>query len=209
VRTFALPLDEGEQQDLLPPRVLPGWTWFAPHQTPEQVALVTDAGEFAAFGLKQHLSHDPPLFALFQESLPGGKAAPLPPRPQGAHGDGNNYWVLAGGKLYRLEAGVLRAEGPKLQSAWEAPLDVPLGSPLQAGQVLPTSAGESALFLLTRQGPGGRCLLSALETPYGALRWQQQLGLSATPLLAPLGDGVVAVDRQGHALVFGAAPSQA
>ena len=53
LRCFHLPLSEGEQSEALAvAKELPGWTWFAPHQTPEQLALVTDAGSFAAFQIE-------------------------------------------------------------------------------------------------------------------------------------------------------------
>ncbi len=201
LRVFALPLEESDQPDALPPQPLPGWTWFAPYQTSEQVALVTDAGHFAAFGLKQHLSHDAPLFPLWHESLPQAKLSLLPPRAQVLHVAGNSYWVLASGKIYRLETGMLREVGPKIQSAWEAPLGM-LGSPLQPAQIRPTHGGESALFLLTQQGDSGRCVVSALETPLGELQWQSQLGLACGPFVSRVGEQIAVVDQQGHVLVF-------
>jgi hypothetical protein len=203
LRTFSLPLEEGGQNDLLPAKDLPGWCWFDPFLTPEQLALVTDEGWFGAFGLKQPYSHDAPLFTLFEKSLGSEPTALIPLRAQVVHVDGIKYWLMNDGKLLHLETALARETGPKLLSPWVAPLG-PLGSPLHAGQARQTETGATALFTVTEVGTPPRCLLSAVETGDGVLRWQYQLGLPGGPVIVPIQEGAIALHGQGQGFVFDA-----
>jgi hypothetical protein len=175
---------------------LRGWTWFAPYADDEKVALVTDAGRLGLFGVKQAENADPDLFPLLpvDPRYPGGLRLDvlLPPdgsgrgRAQVVHARGEDLWVLAHGKLQRLQIGWHGAEGRALLPVWRTPLD--LGLPLHAAHVDEDREANRALLVLATQAAAQpECLATAVEEETGTIRWQRQLGMVCCGTPVPLG----------------------
>jgi outer membrane protein assembly factor BamB len=226
LRAYPLPLTDPQAPPLAltpPPRVA-GWTWFPPHCDTEKVALVSDAGVLGLFGVRQPRNpKDPELFPLFPAPPdlggadltpflgPAGKALS---RSEMVETDGDDYWVLARGKLLRLRLGLDFAAGPKWTPVW-GPLEV--GSPLHESQVVEDRRlGRSTLYLVTRPLNRQTCVATAVDDETGAVAWQRQLGLvcRGEPLaLRPGGpDGpavLLALDQGGGVVLFDPLPPAA
>jgi outer membrane protein assembly factor BamB len=211
MRVFPLPMSErtGPPIRLDPSPRLRGWTWFTPYQDSEKVAAVTDAGVFGLFGVKQAGNSDGALFPLLP--VPGLDDLLKPEgntrvRAQIVHAQGDDYWVLSRGKLLRLAKTWNAAEGPKLVSGWNAPLE--LGSPLHESQVQPgRSAGPRSLFVVTQALKQKVSLATAVRDEDGEKLWQRQVGVvcQGPPVLlgnkAPAGTApVIVVLGQGGEL---------
>jgi hypothetical protein len=219
LRVYALPIGDRLAAPLAlkhEPR-LRGWTWFAPHADDEKVAVVTDAGRLGLFGVKQADNADQDLFPLLPVDPrdPAGLRLDvlLPPdganrgRAQVVHARGEDLWVLAHGKLQRLQIGWRGPAGRTLLPGWRAPLD--LGLPLHAGHVDEDRETNRALLVLATQAAAQQeCLATAVEEETGTVRWQRQLGmvcrgvpvaLGAPDDAAPL---LLAVDQAGALFLF-------
>ena len=172
LRTFELPIRDPDQEALSPEPKIRGWTWFPPYHDGERLALATDAGMFSLFGLKQKGNRDPLLYPLLKdEAVLAGSGAG---RAQIVHADGENFWVLAHGKLQRLQLTFSPKSGPGILERWADPPR--LGSPLHAAQARKDKDGN-VFFLVTRTAGGQTCLASAVEGKSGTILWQRQLGL--------------------------------
>jgi outer membrane protein assembly factor BamB len=183
LKVFELPLADRHAAPLTldPVPRLAGWTWFRPHHDDEKLVMVSDAAVLGLFGVRQANNQDPALFPLLQ---PGGlNLAPfLPPegagrvRAQVVHSQGDNIWVLANGKLQRLQLAWSEQEGLKPVAVWSKPRD--LGWPLHSGQVLEDrQTGRSTLVVVTQSLTQQTCLATAVEDETGTVLWQRQLGL--------------------------------
>jgi len=172
LRAFELPIRHADQQPLTPERKISGWTWFPPYHDGERLALATDTGAFALFGIRQKGNRDPLLFPMLKEDvvLSGSGFG----RAQIVHADAENFWVLSRGRLQRVQLTFSPKTGPGILDRWQEPPT--LGSPLHAAQVRAGKEGN-ILFLVTRTPGGQTCLASAVEEKNGALLWQRQLGL--------------------------------
>ncbi len=186
LRVFELPIPErGEPPVRLAtePRVQ-GWTWFPPAQDGEKLVLLSDEGKLGLFGIRQARNLDQALFPWLPNSGPGGISLDpfLKPRTQArgrsqvVQAQGDDFWLLAHGKLTRLGLRWQQREGPKLVQEWDQPLE--LGSPLHASQVeQDRRTGRSTLFLVTQHLTQQTCLSTAVDDETGQIRWQRQLGL--------------------------------
>ena len=178
LRAFALPADAdlaAPSADAdAPPQSLAevgvnGWGWFPPLTDGERIAVATDTGDFAAFGLNLPGSADKPLYAL-----PGTPPDPAAvSRSQVAHMDESGYWVILGGKLTRL----LVASDPRTgQRLAPQPNPVPLGEPVSAAQGVP---GDTLKVVTVKQAETGIVHLVAFDTATGDVKWKRQLGAAA------------------------------
>jgi outer membrane protein assembly factor BamB len=217
LKVYELPLTDAHQapKTLDPDPRLDGWTWFRPYHDGEKVAVLSDAGLLGLFGIRQAKNKDQALFPLLKPGglsldeflRPGGQMPGLAPaqgrgRSQVVHVNGDDYWVLAHGRLQRLGLAWSEREGPKAVAGWDKPLD--LGSPLHESQVAEDPLlGTATLFVVTQALKQPTCLATAVEDEHGVVRWQRQLGVvcQGSPLALTLPDEevpvLVALDRGG------------
>ncbi|HZT83305.1 MAG TPA: PQQ-binding-like beta-propeller repeat protein [Gemmataceae bacterium] len=222
LRTFALPIQDRHAKPLAmqPEPRLRGWSWFAPYHDLENVVLVTDAGKLGLFGIRQARNQDNPLFPRVPPQAGSGELGVdldslLPPegaarsRAQIAHAAAeDNFWVLANGKLGRLEVLFTDAAGPQVFPAREWAQPLPLGSPLHAAQAFEHDfdgpGSKNVTLLLVTQAPGRQaCLATAVDAESGKVRWQRQLGVVCRGAPLALGGEVLAHDQGGGLLPFG------
>jgi hypothetical protein len=195
LRIFKLPIREPTQQPLPhAPPPLPGWSWSQPFHDPEKLALTTDAGILAVYGIPQPSDHDHNLFPLapvvsMGEGTPNGERSLL------ALVDDGCYWALLRGGLQKWQTGFFRKNGPRLVPRWPEPIQ--LGPPLHAAQAQRDKEKGTILFLVTQSPTGGACLASALEARSGRILWQEQLGLLCDRPPVVLGKSILALDRSG------------
>src|SRR5262249_8325063 len=160
-----LPAEDSEPVELKLDQKLPGWASFPPHQTPGQLSLVTDAGKFAVYGIQSQSAGQQRLFLKLEDQLRPQEGHDVRGPAEGGYAGQDFYWVLAHGRLHKLQPGFFRATGPKLLPPWLEP--VPLGSPVQPAQVRPAPDGGKLLYLATRPAGARTCLVSALRSNYG------------------------------------------
>jgi outer membrane protein assembly factor BamB len=205
LRPYALPLRSADQPAAEPAPRLSGRAAFAPWQDTAKLAVATDIGYLSLWGLRQRGNRDPLLFPLLKDKdaypVETGKA---PMRALVVHADAENYWVLAHGKLQRLQATFKPQSGPDLVRRWpQPPL---LGVPEHEAERR-TSADGKNVFYLTTQLPGEpTTLASAVESEDGRLLWQRQLGCLPQGPPVALGSNVVVRDA-GGLLLFDAEQS--
>src|SRR5262249_30811880 len=157
LRAFELPVRPRQTGEVALKKVspLPGLTWFAPQYDGEKLALLSDAGVLGLYGIRQAHNRDEPLFPL----LPGSGALDLTQflrsgtKPRGraevVRVQGDDFWVLAHGRLQRLQRTWGGADGPRVAAVWGESLSV--GSPLHASSFEPDpQSGRGTLFLTTR-----------------------------------------------------------
>ncbi len=225
LRVYALPL----QKDSIPLAMEPeprlrGWTWFTPYNDNEKVVMLSDAGAMGLFGIRQVNNRDNPLFPIIpvspralEERLAGVDlreylgAGLLDPREKMAGRgrgqvvdvEGADYWVLAEGRLQRLQMRFTGKEGPRLVPAWASPLA--LGSPLHRSQRF-QGRDQSALVIVTQSVNGHVCLATAIDPDAledgtagrdRRIQWQRQLGLLASGDPVALGNQVLVLDQGG------------
>jgi outer membrane protein assembly factor BamB len=190
LRAFELPAVADQDCAGSPEAKIRGWSWFPPYSDGERLALATDAGVFALFGFRRKGNRDPLLFPMLKEEVVLSGTGPG--RAQIVHADAENFWVLARGRLQRLQLTFSPKTGPGVLDLWaEPPI---LGSPIHAAQVRPALAGN-VLFLVTRSGQA--CFVSAVADKTGTILWQRRLGLECRgqPLL--VGKQVLVQDPAG------------
>ena len=116
-----------------------GWTWFTPYSDSEKVVCLSDAARLGLFGIRQPRNRDNPLFPLIRSEAVGAAGLDLTElfqkeegerreRALVAHVQGDDLWVLASGRLQRLEVRLNQRVGPQIVGRWKMPLE--LGSPL-------------------------------------------------------------------------------
>ena len=180
---YRLPVAADREQQAPARRVpeppLPGWTWFPPSHDGEMVAMLGDTGVLGLFGIRQMRNPlDPPLFPMLPKTFDLGAAAPAREhgRSEVVEMRGQDFCLLANGRLHRYYLELNAATGPKLEPAphWDAP---PLGSPLHASQVRVRPDGGATLFLVTQPLTQQTCLATAVDDREGDVLWQRQLGL--------------------------------
>jgi outer membrane protein assembly factor BamB len=196
LRAFALPITNPDQAPAAPELKAPGWSWFPPYQDGERLALATDAGIFALYGVGQKGNRDPLFFPMLKDevTLDSTRRTRFG-RAQIVHADAENFWVLAHGRLQRLQLTFTRQAGPKVIDRSPDPLQ--LGSPLHEAQVLRGESGETFLFLVTRVGGGQTCLASMVAADSGRLVWQRQLGIGGHGPPLTIGNDILIDDRNG------------
>ncbi|HVS37483.1 MAG TPA: PQQ-binding-like beta-propeller repeat protein, partial [Gemmataceae bacterium] len=161
------------------PPEISGWTWFPPLQNGEQLAMVGDTGILGLFNIRQERNlNDPLLFPalLGDVDLAADAARKDRGRAEVVSVQGQDFWVLAGGKLQRLFLELNAAAGPRMTPAsrWKA-LD--LGSPLHASQAEPDPVNGGTMLVLATRPLRQINLATAVNDQTGRVVWQRQLGL--------------------------------
>jgi hypothetical protein len=215
LRVYELPVEDPHQapKPLEPDARLEGWTWFRPYRDEEKVAILSDRARLGLFGIAQANNKDQALFPLLS---PGGldvrpflrgrdeKAAPEASRAraQVVYAQGEDFWVLAAGRLQRLNLAWSGREGPQAVAGWTEAL--PVGSPLHESQWAEDPRhGKATLFVVTQPLDRQTCVATAVDDEDGRVRWQRQLGLvcRGEPVaLTPPGGGLpvlLALDQSG------------
>jgi outer membrane protein assembly factor BamB len=205
LRLFPLPITRPDAASLRLNLRVPGWSWFAPRQDTEKLALATDMGAVGVFGIRQPGDRDPLLYPMLGKELrlsgargTGGTPAA---RAQVVYLDGSNLWVLAHGELHRLRLG-LGPDGWKITELWNNP--VALGAPLHAGQVDPA---HKLLFFAAQPGAAQTCLASAVRMEAEAddgdqVPWATLLGMVGQGDPVVLNDTVLIQDPRGGLFRF-------
>lgn len=170
---------------------LNGWSWFTPTCDQEKLAIATDSGLFAVFGVAQKGSEDKVLFPLVTAELLQG-AARRSGRCQVVHADDRNFWYLINGELTMNSIGFARKDGQTLAPQWKQTLR--LGTPLHAGQI---SADQEVLFVVTQTTSPPGCFATAVEAQTGAVRWQRALGVGIQGEAIRLGKFIYEIDQGG------------
>lgn len=220
LRVFELPIpgDVAKQAEaavaLSPEPRVRGWTWFPPAQDGEKLVTLSDEGLFGLFGIRQARNRDQALFPWLPEVGSGGisldpflkPAARGRGRAQVVQSQGDDFWLLANGKLVRLGLRWQQSVGPKLVQEWDPPLV--LGSPLHASQVVQDRrTGRATLFLVTQHLTQQTCLSTAVDDERGRILWQRQLGVvcRGEPLAIPVAGGpplLLVLDEGGGLFVL-------
>jgi outer membrane protein assembly factor BamB len=216
LRLFALPLTDrfGPEADVNPVPRVAGWTWFSPSFDGEKVALLSDEGILGLFGVRQPGANDS---LLYPRLSPGGvslndflKPTATQVRSQVVQVQGNDFWVLAHGKLQHLQIAWGAAAGPRAVPVW--PEAIPLGWPLHASQSFTERRGDrlqTTFFLVTQSLTEPSYRATAVDADTGRIMWQRQLGLvcrtTPLPLRLPGDDGepvLLVLDQSGSLFAF-------
>ena len=182
-----------------------GWVAFPPTTDGERVAVVTDAGRLAVFGVNQIGNLDRALFALPVPDRAGpgrelstkGPATDAVPRGQVVLAEEDGFWVIAGGELSRLKLSLDAANGLRLNDAVVPPRGV--GEPLTRSQV---NARRDLAVVVVRNPKsfGGRAV--AFDPRTGIVKWQRQLGaVPASPVVRLTDGSAVVCDEDGGVTV--------
>jgi hypothetical protein len=196
VLSYALPLtDDPEQQPALL-RSLPGRLWFPPGQNGEFLAIVSDTGTLALFGIKQPNTLDPDLFSLPATNyLPGGPSGSPRFSAQVVHVDSSAFWVLANQELHCLRT-VMDGKTGWSVDAQSLGLKA-LGTPLHDSQVQANREGGYTLFTVTEAPDGSSCWMSAIDAQRGVLLWKRQIGWMCKGQPVAVGTTVLGRDTNG------------
>lgn len=175
LRPYSLPITQPDQKPT-PSVKVRGRSWTSPWHDGDKLALATDAGRLSLLGIRQKGNRDPLLFPLLQDDyvVENEDRARLA-RAMLVHADADNYWVLTGGRLHRLQRTFTAQAGPGLLARWPQPVEV--GSPLHAGQVQVTQDGATILYVVSQDMGQPTCWARAIDAEHGKVLWQRQLGL--------------------------------
>jgi outer membrane protein assembly factor BamB len=169
-----------------------GWAAFPPVSDGERVAVATDSGAVAVFGLNQPGNGDKPLFQLPGKQGDGEQAAVA--RGLVVSADEDTFWVVAGGQLAKLRAAVDPSGGYRLTPG-STPL--PVGEPVSRGSVRPAL---NLGFVTTKTADSDTIHMTAFDLGSGEVAWKRQLGVSPVSRPLPFADGTaLVVDRNGGA----------
>ena len=174
---------------------VPGYIGYPPVSDGERVAVATDTGGFAVFGIAQPGNVDKPLFAV-----PGAKPSGDPDTLDTAQvvaADDDSYWVLIGGRVARLRKAVHPATGPRLVPSgavkWN---DKPVSVGAAAGRPrIIRALNLAAVTVRPELSDAVQVVAFDLET--GEVRWRRQLGAVAAHPPVPTADGHLLVDTAG------------
>jgi hypothetical protein len=208
---YALPIQQPDQKPLDLHISVRGDSWAPPWHDAEKLALATDAGLLALYGIRQKGNRERLLFPLLQDDyrLEGknreNNAAISSGRALVVYADVENHWVVSGGKLQRLQATFTARSGPGLAPRWPQPIDV--GSPRHAGEVHIRADGRVALILVTQELDGPTCSVRAVDADSGQVFWRRQLGMVPRTQPAHAGDAVLVSDSTGMLLFRATQPS--
>lgn len=193
LRVYNLPVERPDALPLREERVR-GWSWFLPYHDTEKLALATDAGKLALYGVNQVRNDDKPIFPLLSEEKDAVSDAGRTSRAQVVHAEENDFWVLSRGELQKLH---FDWYGQRLTGLWRT--RQPLGSPLHAGQI---DGGAATLFVVSQSQQHRGCLATAVNSETGDIKWQRQLGLDSHCDPLAVGGVVLALDRGGSLFTF-------
>jgi outer membrane protein assembly factor BamB len=167
-----------------------GWSWFPPITDGERVAVCTDKGVFAAFGLNLPGQADKPLY-----QLPGQLADPDPAavsRCQVVAMDDDAFWVIVNSKLTRLRVSSDAKTGVRILPSQESRL---VGEPVAAPYV---RQADGLAVVTTKATDAGTIHLQAFDLNTGEEKWRRQLGAVAVHAPVALhGGGRLVVDECG------------
>jgi outer membrane protein assembly factor BamB len=167
-----------------------GWSWFPPLSDGERVAVCTDKGVFAAFGLNLPGQADKPLYQLPGQSPDADPIAIS--RSQVVWMDEDTFWVIVNGKLVRLKVATDPRGGMKIVPAQE---NRPVGEPVAAAQVRPA---DGIAVITTKATETGTLHLQAFDVNTGEEVWRRQLGAVAAAPPVMLADSTrLLVDECG------------
>ncbi|MFO0864269.1 MAG: PQQ-binding-like beta-propeller repeat protein [Gemmataceae bacterium] len=173
----------------------------APWTDGDKLALVSDAGQLALFGLRLKGNNDPLVFPWIKELFPIELSASPRHRAAVVHGELDRFWISTQGKLHRVDHVVSPTAGPTLVTRWTQSLN--LGSPVQPGDLRRTDDGKPILFLVTQDADRPLRTASAVDAETGKILWRRHLGI--TPLQSPLASsGSLAVLDPGGVFVWSA-----
>jgi hypothetical protein len=208
LRAFALPellADRATDEVALAPVVeldVPGWAAFPPRTDGERVAIVTDAGQLAVFGVNQLGNLDKAMFTLPVPDAAGGERelirghvfpAEASPRGQVVLAEEDGFWVVAGGELKRLKAAVDPITGLKLSDRVLPSRFV--GEPLARAQL---NSRRDLAVVVVRSPRSFGCRAIGFNPRTGVVKWQRQLGaVSPGPSVRLVDGSVVVADEEG------------
>ncbi len=195
ITPLALPLAHHEPKPGEPIVALAGIS-APPWLDAQRLAMMTDAGTLALWGVRQQGTRDPLLFPMLPSDflVDAGKRSG---RCQVVHADAENIWTLSRGRLQRVESAFHPTKGPELLAPWTQP--VPLGSALHEVQVRREMGGRTILYLTTQAEDRATCLCSAVSADDGKILWQRQIGvlpqgppkLSGGQIVLPSAEGIL------------------
>jgi outer membrane protein assembly factor BamB len=215
LQCYLLPVTNSHVPALLLGDKLAGRIEQAPVCNPEHFSLLTDAGDFAVYGLRQRDNRDAEIFPMLasDSSSQFGLGSPTyenAGRPMSVHADGQNFWIAAQGRLQHFQFGMSTQDGWKI-IARSMPLE-PLGFPVQPAQVVADDQGRTVVYLVTETPPpspasagntvSSAFLLTAVDLDSQTIRWRRQIGMVPDGLPAILDGKVVTWDRGGDLLLF-------
>jgi outer membrane protein assembly factor BamB len=196
LRVFGLPITQLDAPPLWESsQPIRGWSWFKPFHDGEKLAFVTDVGVFGLYGINQVRNNDTPLFPAFAQEpvLTGGNSKSLG-RGQVVYTVENDYWVVAGGNMQRLQYDFFNQ---KLTPRWKKGIAV--GSPVHASQI---DASGKTLFVVTQDLQRQMFLATAVDRENGEIRWQRELGFECRGEPVQLGSELLLADRGGALFRF-------
>jgi hypothetical protein len=194
LRVFNLPITNAKAPPLVEQRIQ-GWSSLPPACDGESLLLATDAGMLGLFGIRLHRNNDPPLFPRIEQlhigrALLPGEVDLFPDLPKDTYleeqmragralvvpVDESDFCALARGELQRFHFDPF---SQKLYPLWRDPATqtlqpLRLGSPLHGSQF---DEDDQTLVVVTQSPTGRACLATAVDTRYGKIHWQRQLGL--------------------------------
>lgn len=176
LRPYQLPIRQPDAQPISLKVHIRGDSWTAPWCDGDKLALATDAGLLALYGIRQKSNRDELLFPLRKDDYRlDNEDRARRARALVVHADADNYWVLTAGKLHRLQTTFTAAAGPGLVERWPQPLD--LGAPLHAAQTFTADDRKVTLILVTQELDRPTCWIRAVDAEHGTIRWQRRLGM--------------------------------
>jgi tetratricopeptide (TPR) repeat protein len=196
LRPYALPVRETNEKPVAPDIHVRGDSAAPPWFESGRLALATDAGLMALFGIRQKGNRDPLIFRTLNEDyrLESEERARRG-RALIVYAAANDYWVVTGGKLHRMESTITLKSGPALSARWPQPLEV--GSPLHAGQIHVGANGQATLIIVTQELDKPTCWVKAVAAEDGQVLWQRQLGMVATDPPVAAADTLLCPDARG------------
>jgi outer membrane protein assembly factor BamB len=198
LRVFDLPVASRDASPaLLPEPRLTGCAWFQPYHDYEKIALATDTGAFALFGIDQVRNDDSALFPQLSKEQTLGDSSGHLERAQVVHAVEKDFWVVANGMFQRFT--YQQFVGQRLVRHRDWPTGLRVGSPLHAAQFDET---HKTVFLVTQDAVRRMDLATAIDVETGKIRWQRQLGLEPTGEPLVLGSDVLVMDRSGGLVRF-------
>jgi len=165
---------------------LSGWSAFPPISNGERIAITSDTGVFAIFGIGQPGSMDKPLFPL--AGTPALGEQDRISRGQIVAAEDDSYWVIRDGQLSHWKSALEPATGPRF---------ITVGTPMQVGEPICRGQVRTAPnlgYIVVRNSNSTATHMTAFDLSNGTIRWQRQLGVHAS--LAP-----IPLDKISHLIV--------
>ena len=172
LRVFRLPLQTPDDAALPLDLQVKGWSWSGPYFDGEHLALATDAGQFAVWGVKQHGNRDAVVFPIFRNEALAGKASPGAAAVVHAHA--GDFWIAASSGVQRVRLSISPETGPVGRMVWNAPMEA---SSFLHAAINESSRNGKLLALVRQTSHIGATSLVALDCDSGDVAWQRELGV--------------------------------